>query len=85
MTDEPNEQPQEPTDAQIKAMLGRIDRFALMALSRHPQRDRAIELLRQGGWLFAHPLGALAERSSGRRRIERRRLSQGRSTHGATM
>jgi hypothetical protein len=44
-------------------MLKRTDWFALLALSRHP-RDRALEILRQGGWprvphrLVRRPTGA---------------------------
>jgi hypothetical protein len=60
MTDQPDDthnDPGSPSDAEIDSMLKRTDRFALLVLSRHPQRDRAIEILQQGGWLFAHPLG----------------------------
>jgi hypothetical protein len=51
------DQPREPTDADIDAMLRRTYRYAQMALHDHPQRDRAIEILQQGGWLFCCPLG----------------------------
>jgi hypothetical protein len=46
-----------PSDAAIDAMLDRTHRLARIALANHPQRDRAIEILEHGGWLFCCPVG----------------------------
>lgn len=41
----------DPTDAEIDATIGRINDLAIAALTDHPQRERVLEMLAQGGWL----------------------------------
>ncbi len=47
----------DPTDAEIDAMLERVETFVCAALLNHPQQARALEMLAQGGHLFSRPVG----------------------------
>lgn len=49
--------PDDPTDEQIDEVLARINMLGMMALDNHPRRDRALEMLDQGGWLFTRSIG----------------------------
>jgi hypothetical protein len=61
MTDDNHAVEPLPTSAQrcraeVDAIIRRTHQLAALALANHPQRQRALEILEQGGWLFSRPL-----------------------------